>query len=1531
MVIANKTEYAECFMRKTFTNKVITLLFLMISCAVSAQTVKVISDENPQNRKSRTEIQKRRQAARQQKNMTAAKKMADAAGPTLHGYITSSYGEYFTENGNGIYSFKTETTDPDFTFEQGGVDASEAGAYAGGLYYAVSETDNTFRTYDTKNGWTQQGSDIQLGYWVYDLAYDPVSKKLYASYANTDFTQFYFGTLNPADGTLTQIGDAVANVSGHLHTLAVTKDGELYGVRFSDRHLLHVNKATGATTDVGSVVPMMDGNEMTLFGVTSATFDWNTGIMYWIPQFENADSGLYSVSLDGSGASATVKEVTLLKNFGYESPEGTTTTDYVAGIYIEQEAAVTTAPEQPAGLSLTFENGQLTGKVSFTMPSKYTDGTDITSLLGYEIKAGDVTKTGTAQPGDTVEEQITLTADGNYTVSVTAKDGQAASQPATATAYIGLDTPEAVTDAALTADGSTMNVTWTAPAKGANGGYISNLTYNVKRYPGGTTVAEGTDKTSFSETLGDAVRAEYYYEITAICGGKEGKAAQTNKVTMGSLYDIPYSETFDEETSVSGYTFIDGNRDGKVWQYAAKGNSEAQYKQALWLPSPTRASDDWAITPGFKMSAGNLYRFSMKVQSNLEQTFNVMAGSSATADAMDTEIMPTTTYAGAYSVWKEYTGTMQPQADGTFYFGIHSTTDIDYTSDMFVDNIQIDAVPGTCPDKAENLVVTPGEKGALNATITFNAPTKRINGTALESLTDVKLYRDDQLLKTYSEVIPEQKLSYEDNSVSNGLHTYSVVAANEDGQGDNATVKKFIGIDAPGAVRNLTIVEDWKNEPGTLVATWDAPETGQNGGYVDPEGLTYYEFVSGPDDINLGNVTTLRKKVDISAGQKLDGYSIYAVNSTGSGKEYRETASQIIGPALTPPVYESFAGIKMKSGPWPTKITNGKIGEAYWDLFDGSQTEAGSQDGDGGVAYFETVKTGLSSRFYSPKVDVSSSSNPYLVFYVYHTGKKDKLDVQVSSEYGTFNTVKSIVMSDKPKGWQRYEIPLADYKDKAFIQVGFEGLSVETTSKIFLLDNISVRDLVDHDIEAGELTAPNSVSVGKEAVFSLTVKNHGKDDVSATDYSVELYKNDKLAATVQGAAIAADRSATVTLKDVPTIDDEEFTSYYAKVSYASDQVADNNQSESKTVRIDMPKYPSVSDLKGQSGSNGVELRWSEPNISDMPADPITENFESYKDFIINGIGNWTVVDGDGAKTISLSLDGETPLKYDNAGLPMAFQVFNPLNAGIFYGSWTPHSGDKMMVAFANVTEDSGTATQNDDWLISPELNGLPQTISFYAKIAAAAAPEDFEVRYSTTDNNIDSFTEAQGSGVITATNATGWEEYRIDLPKGAKYFAIRYVSTGQVALMIDDITYVPAGAIPEEVTLMGYNVYRDGQKLNGEPEGETSYNDADVENGKTYTYKVTAVYDKGESVYSNECVITYAATGISGTASGNATVKGGNGMITITGAAGQPVRVTTAAGASLFNGTAKDNVRIPAASGVYIVSVGGKAVKIHVR
>jgi hypothetical protein len=306
-----------------------------------------------------------------------------------------------------------------------------------------------------------------------------------------------------------------------------------------------------------------------------------------------------------------------------------------------------------------------------------------------------------------------------------------------------------------------------------------------------------------------------------------------------------------------------------------------------------------------------------------------------------------------------------------------------------------------------------------------------------------------------------------------------------------------------------------------------------------------------------------------------------------------------------------------------------------------------------------------------------------------------------------------------------------------------------------------------------------------------------------------------------------------------------------------------------------------------------------------------------------------MVDRDKSATYGIGDGSGSSLTYENAGKAMAFMVFNPGAAGIVTdGSipentvWAPYEGSQMFAAFAS--QDG----QNDDWMISPELTGEAQEISFFVKTAVDTwGLEQYEVLYSTTGDDVTDFVKI-GS---TREAPDEWTEVKVVLPADAHYFAIHCVSNDCFAFLVDNIKYLPLSAIREELSLIGYNVYCNREKLNESPIEEMSYID-NIATDEVHSYYVTAVYDKGESPISN--IVTVSTSGIADVAAASAVkVIGEHGAIRVLNAADSDVAVYAVDGRLIAKRQKVGNdVKIDVLSNsIYAVTVGGNSFIVAVK
>ncbi len=194
-------------------------------------------------------------------------------------------------------------------------------------------------------------------------------------------------------------------------------------------------------------------------------------------------------------------------------------------------------------------------------------------------------------------------------------------------------------------------------------------------------------------------------------------------------------------------------------------------------------------------------------------------------------------------------------------------------------------------------------------------------------------------------------------------------------------------------------------------------------------------------------------------------------------------------------------------------------------------------------------------------------------------------------------------------------------------------------------------------------------------------------------------------------------------------------------------------------------------------------------------------------------------------------------------------------------NYPAHSGDQYFIS-ACCAEPEGAVAATDHWLISPELTGVEQTISFFAReLTTNYGAETYEVLASSTDAQPASFTKvAEGS-----IDATEWTEVTAQLPEGTKFFAIRHTSTDVFGLMVDDITYLGGASAAES-----FNIYVNGEKIANVAGDKTEYivtPDKFVSGEQEFA--VSAVYASGES--KPVAVKLTVVTGIKQIADGNKT------------------------------------------------------------
>lgn len=1409
------------------------------------------------------------------------------------------------------------------------------GCYFDGKYFAILYTDGqssiSYRFYDAE---TWQGEGALANYVSNNpdrlgtsLTYDPETKKIYGmfykdptNYQNS--TDAQLGTINLEDAMnpVEIIGDMGVRMRG----MAAAADGTLYGVAF-DGTVYSINKHTASITKVSKITypefPDYEDAGIPQFtfqyGRESAVIDWETGDMYLSYCDSNEDTFIIKIKPE-TGAT------TLVANYGYFTG-GTETCNMFTGLFFKQQLEESgTTPAAVTGLTVTPVGIELKATVKFNMPAQDVDGNPLDGNLSYIITDGEnELTTGQAPAGDPVEKEVSVAEKGKINFVVIAVNGKEQSAPASTMRFIGPDEPVMGMTPVVFPDGQQAQVRWSAAYALNDGNLGDPVTYKVVRMPGDVVVAEATTETTVTDKIESTLKQLYTYTVTPSAGGVTGQALTSRGTYLGSVFGIPYQDSFDNEALFNEYPQIDGNNDANGWWI------DINRERAVYSSTDLNA-DDYLLVGPFDLTGGDLYVFSMTANGHsvLEYVDAYVGTDPEDKSSFTTNIIPRSQLNPNIGD-SRLAGTFRPESDGRYYFAIHACSDAN-RKNIYVYDVSVNIVSKNAPAAPEVVAVEPR---AASVKIDFKLPTLTIGGDQA-NCTAVRIYRDNAMLTEITDGVTDgATLPYEDkDNVTAGTHTYSIAAVNAMGQGESKVIEIYRGLDKPGSPSGLVIREDL-NKPGLIHLSWQAPTTGMNGGYINPDEVTYiidYSLLGGGAGI-VSDIqgTSYDLQLDNPAKQGLISASVYGANAAGSERRTWITKSTTYGPALPIPLRESWAGMTQKSGTWKGEdlFEDAGLFESLWDISDGSYSGIIPQDNDGGMTALRTRVDGRGYRIYAPRVDISTAENPTLVFYYYYTADAAEFRAEILVDDKPLATLENMDLAPGNTGkWIRKEISLGAYKNSKYIQIAFSGLAAHAAQEFICLDNMSISDLIGKDLAVTSFDAPAKTGANEPTPFILSIRNNGSANVAAADYKVALYKNGEIVAEQPGTDIDSDMAMTFEFVDTPTVADPASTQYHAEIIYEADGKKDNNISPRATVHVVAPVYPRVKDLKAES-TDGVTLTWSDPSASDMPKTPSMESFETYTTFTTTDLGEWTLYDGDQAPTVILQQTIGI-LDYPNIGTPMAWQVIDPIEANIFSFVWEPRTGDNMLVSFQACVEGTRNIA-SDDWLISPELYGGAQTISFFARAGMRTEVDEVvDILYSTSGNNPDDFEKLSENVVIGYTN--DWTEYTFDLPEGARYFAIVHKTFGGVAVLLDDVTYVPAGSTSELIELRGYNIYRDGKKVNDALIGDNTWIDPDAVSGKEYTYAVSTVWDKGESGLSNEVTVT-ASTSVQALNAPKhkiCTIPGG---IRIKGASGSVVKVYNMTGICVATRRAGETEDIALPTGTYIVVVNNIATKAIVR
>ncbi len=1069
----------------------------------------------------------------------------------------------------------------------------------------------------------------------------------------------------------------------------------------------------------------------------------------------------------------------------------------------------------------------------------------------------------------------------------------------------GYDAPAAVTNATLTiSEDNVASISWTAPTEGRYVDFGSNfdasdLSYRVVRNNDGVVVAEGITETSCTDAdLAEEIQT-YQYTIYAISHENAGVGTLTNKATGGSYLPLPYFNAFSEATDLDGFTIINANNDGtyRTWQW--------NYYYG-YIFDGSSITNDWFISPTFKLEADSLYEFSFTTRGIGKLIATVGTGVTADDQTVELGSIENTNYE-----FIQQNFFFRPTADGDYHFGLwsHSTAQ---EHNWAVDNYSVRVVSNeNAPEKVRNLTWNPAEAGALSGTLNFTLPSTDINGNTISALTSAVVTDNNGTeLAAITDVAPGAEAAITVNA-EHGWNMFRVYATSEAGNGYPVVIRQFVGPDVPQAVQGLKAT--WGEEDNIVNLTWNVDVKGVNGGYVDPSAVTYklYKYTGGwPQYTELASTSDNEVELqllDIDV-TKQEQYVLGVTALSSEGESDYSRVGIVLGEPDALPYDEPFAAAGLQHDIY--LVMAGKNNQA-WTTDEGYfNYNILPQNNDGLQLLLRN--TGIedgSGKFVSSIIDFTTAEKPMMSAWFYH-GEAMAEDAYVTVTATIDGSNEHIAVSDTASltgnsGWTQHFFDLSKLAGHK-AQIAVDGYMPDAATRIFM-DNWAIYEATGNDLALTAISQPENPVVGDVITVTIDVANKGTE--TANDYSVLFIVNDEAVAEMEAdEALAPGKTETYafSLPLSPTMDE---VIYSAQVIYDGDTDETNNFSTEVELTPEQLDLPAPTNLAADGDNDMV---WDAPEA--MDGREVTLDFEKQAPFLADNIADWKTYDGDGHLTSGFVQYYNNYWPYFNQ--PLAYMVWDTKAAGCpSAAAWQVHQGERGLIHWGNYGIDAegydNSSEPEDDWFISPELKGGSE-FSFWT--SANDLSNVVEVLASSTTQDVEAFTTTVTSVDYTAT-AT-WKQVTVTVPEDAKYVALHTIADG-FGTLFDDFAYTLA----QSPMLLGYNVYKNGEFVR-------FVNDPSAVTDGEGDYTVTALYDLGESEESN---VLSVSSGVNDATRSSVHVIAGQGTITIVGGMGSAFGVHNVAGQTFATGKSNGNVTVNVPAGIYVVNVAGKAFKVIVK
>ncbi len=1414
--------------------------------------------------------------------------------------------------------------EPDFPFHTGFVRNGKVyGFHSETLFYWLIWGHGCF-SFDGKiEEYHEYGADLSLtdfSTYVISCAFDEPNDIVYVYTPSSDGSSYQLQTVNPETWEFSLVKANVPLEDVCVGFAYNPVDKELYGMT-PDARFVILNKNDGSLDVIKKFnLPVTN----TLEGMTYSPLD---KLFFFVYSDGYDDSTLYTID----PKNPELNEIASLPDcIQYR-------------ILVTPDQPVDDkAPKTPVILSISFPNGTLSGSATLKLPEFSFDGMPLSGNLKLTAYVDDTeTSEVYGTPGSEVEVYFSNISEGKHIFKFKTSSGDLAGSSVSYGMFIGYGTPSAPSNIEL----NEGKLTWDAVTESVDGGFIDvdNVTYNVflngnKLNDSPITICE------YSFAMPDGDYSIYSARVEADNHGHLSEQGISNDILHGKPLTLPFS-LHPTETEAKLITTITNyppeSQVFRTWRYhtfESDGIEQSCFLCDTYSYDENQEDEnqeEWMFLPPVHIPKTDKlvelsFQFAGAVYDECPENLTVAYGSEANPDAMT--LVKQWEFNPAPNSWTEMKIWFAPN-EGTQYIGFLTKPSSDGNNVMVRNiNLSVSERPDYTPAAVANLSAEPLPKGALKAKVSFTMPGNSVTGSQIEGNLTATVKSSVETRTVNAS--PGKNISVE-VSTADGLNDIMVFASNE-ADGIESNVSVFTGNDVPLPISleksKVGHTEDYTG----LHIEWEHPDKGANGGYVNPDDVTYALCIYNEETYEweiaqqLGHVTSCDYFPDPK--DKIDASEVGILSQNAKGNcGTLFTTYDVCGKPYTLPLWDSVDAYELRP----------KIAEQPDDSYDyygfSSSYDAypywiSSPTPYGNAAYFATGSDGYKVRTALPAFSTEGIKSAHLEASLYSTDKSAKINI-FAETYGSETELLASYCAEESDGFvrKRFEIP-SKFLDKKWVEIKMEAEINSEEEATVAFGPYKIQTFFADDISLFYLYSPNFMTIGRQANISATIENNGLQSAESPSLELSITKNGKEIAKIPMTREDGDgrlnelEQATYITKWTPGPDAEGELTISAKTMDAD--MNESNNIKSATAWVGRDNNPTVTDLEARvmEESNNAHLTWTDPTVE--------TGFESFESLTPFSYGDQI---GDFKSVILDDNELNTEFEFDIpfASVPKAWQVINIreveksiADANMENKWFSASTGDQCLMTTPPISIIAGAELAADRWLITPELK--PQSkVSFKLTSAVTGYVEPVEILVSSTDDNPENFTSIETLRLLSS----GWKEYEYTLPSDARYLAIRYLgnSDGSQFLLLDDFSYVPAAESPK---LIGYDIYRDGRLLNESLAVRSTWADTQTPASDMVYYNIKPVVSKQgvviRGLMSNTAYVQLS--GVNNVETAKARILAADGSVMVIGFAGERIIVSDSQGRVVADvAKAPDAVRIPVEPGIYAVRAGSVNAKLMVR